>query len=82
MDAQPVTVNGRPVDQLTTDQYNFCRAVGAMKVDLLRSGKEPGWLVAHPGELSLTWGETPAEVCGLRVVELESCRPVRFSLTH
>jgi hypothetical protein len=53
-----------------------------MKVDLIRSGKEPGWLIEHPGELSLTWGETPAEVCGLRVVELESCRPVRFSLTH
>jgi hypothetical protein len=39
--------------QMTTDQYNFCRAVEAMRLELLRSGKAPAWLVAHPGVLAL-----------------------------
>jgi hypothetical protein len=74
--------------QLTTDQYNFCRAVEAMKLDLLRSGKEPAWLVAHPGVLALTWGPidgerpTGAKVCGLQVVELSTCPPGSFYLSH
>jgi hypothetical protein len=37
--------------QLTTDQHNFCLAVEAMKLDLLRSGKQAAWLVAYPGVL-------------------------------
>jgi hypothetical protein len=52
------------------------------KVDLLHSGKEPRWLIAHPGELALTWGETPEEVCGVRVAEVESCRAGRFYLAY
>ena len=74
--------------QMTTDQYNFCRAVEAMRLDLLRSGKEPAWLVAHPGLLALIWGQVDGErltevrVCGLRVVELSTCPPGSFYLTH
>jgi hypothetical protein len=73
---------------LTTDQFNFCRAGEAMRLDLLRSGKEARWLVAHPSVLALTWGEVDSErltevrVCGLRVVELDSCPPGAFYLTH
>lgn len=68
--------------QLTTDQIKFCRAVEAMRLDLLRSGKEPRWLVAHPGVLELTWGPVNGELCGLRVVELSSCPPHAFYLSH
>ena len=69
--------------QLTTDQYNFCRAVEAMKLDLLRSGKEAAWLVAHPGLLALTWGQVDGpSSCGLKVVELSTCPPGSFYLTH
>jgi hypothetical protein len=68
--------------QLTADQYNFCRAVEAMKLDLLRSGKEPAWLVAHPGVLALTWGQVDEELCGLKVVESGACPPGAFYLTQ
>ncbi len=68
--------------QLTTDQYNFCRAVEAMRLDLLRSGKEASWLVAHPGVLALTWGQVDGDLCGLKVVELSSCPPGSFYLSH
>ncbi len=67
---------------LTTDQYNFCRAVEAMRLDLLRAGKEARWLVAHPGVLELTWGEVDGRLFGLQVVELSSCPPGSFYLTH
>jgi hypothetical protein len=59
--------------QLTTDQHNFCLAVEAMKLDLLRSGKQAAWLVAHPGVLQLIWGQVAGELCGLRVVESRAC---------
>jgi hypothetical protein len=68
--------------QLTTDQNNFCRAVGAMRLDLLRSGKEARWLVAHPGLLQLTWGTIDGELLRLKVVELSSCPPGAFYLSH
>ncbi len=74
--------------QLTTDQYNFCRAVDAMKLDLLRGGKEPRWLVAHPGLLALIWGQldgerlTEVRVCGLKVMELKTCPPGSFYLSN
>ena len=68
--------------QLTTDQQNFCRAVEAMKLDLLRSGKEPAWLVAHPGLLQLTWGQVDGQLCGLKVLESSSCPPASFYVTH
>ena len=32
-----------------------------MRLDLLRSGKEAAWLVAHPGVLALTWGQVDGE---------------------
>lgn len=73
---------GAEVPQLTTDQYNFCQAVEAMRLDLLRSGKEARWLVAHPGLLALTWGRVDEEFCGLQVVELDACPPGAFYLTH
>lgn len=73
---------------LTTDQANFCRAVEAMKLDLLRSGKEARWLVAHPGLLAHVWGPAEgarlagASVCGLQVLELPGCPADAFSVTH
>jgi hypothetical protein len=68
--------------QLTTDQYNFCRAVEAMRLDLLRSGKEAAWLVAHPGVVELVWGQIDGYLCGLRVMESEASPPGSFYLTH
>ncbi len=67
---------------LTTDQYNFCRAVESMRLDLLRAGKEAKWLVAHPGLLALTWGQVDGELLGLKVVESSDCPPASFYLSH
>ena len=53
-----------------------------MKLDLLRSGKEPAWLVAHPGLLALIWGQVDGQLCELKVVELSTCPPGSFFLTH
>lgn len=67
--------------QLTTDQHNFCLAVEAMKLDLLRSGKQAAWLVAHPGVLQLTWGQVAGELCGLQVAESHACPHGSFYLS-
>ena len=74
--------------QLTTDQYDFCRAVDAMRLDLLRRRKNPAWLVAHPVLLAQIWGQgdggrpTEVRVCGLKVAELSTCPPGSFYLSH
>lgn len=67
--------------QMTTDQYNFCLAVEAMKLDLLRRGKRAAWLVADPGLLARIWGQVAGELCGLQVVESGACPPGAFYLT-
>jgi hypothetical protein len=67
--------------QLTTHQRNFCLAVEAMKLDLLRRGKQAAWLVAHPGLLQLTWGQVAGELCGLQVVESHACPRGSFYLS-
>lgn len=57
-------------------------------MDLLRSGNEAAWLVAHAGLLALIWGQvggerpTEVRVCGLHVVELSTSPPGSFYLSQ
>jgi hypothetical protein len=65
---------------LTTEQYNFCRAIDAMRMAPAWYSREPFWLVAHPGDLARDWPEVPVYVCGLRVAEIPACPPGSFYL--